>query len=234
MVNDEARTGKSAAWGVSAAVAAAGAVALWQAAHERESHFPIWPFWVAAATGAVLLYLCFATVWNWFPVRRPTLPLPPPPIEESLQKALNVQKSQCQAAGRPYYTLDTLLTLLAVANGRAARCFDIVKPGWATEVRTRLHEHAAELKNEGFVPFEWTERPEVQEAQAAAKRSQARAVTDVHLLLGVLDTPSNTLTDLEKTYGDNVSQLRTAATKAAAQRAVSPTPGVGDAANNTI
>jgi hypothetical protein len=159
---------------------------------------------------------------------------PSAPIEESLQKALNVQKSQCQAAGRPYYTLDTLLTLLAVANGRAARCFDIVKPGWATEVRTRLHEHAAELKNEGFVPFEWTERPEVQEAQAAAKRSQARAVTDVHLLLGVLDTPSNTLTDLEKTYGDNVSQLRTAATKAAAQRAVSPTPGVGDAANNTI
>jgi hypothetical protein len=123
-----------------------------------------------------LLYLCFATVWSWWPV------ISPAPLEESLENALNAQKSQCQAAGRSFYTLDTLVTLLAMPNGRVAGCFDKVKPGWAAEGRTKLQERATNLSDGGYVPFEWADRKEFRGAQKAARRARARAVADVHLM----------------------------------------------------
>jgi hypothetical protein len=68
--NNDGRTGRSAAWGVAAAVFATGAFATWPVAVAPKSTFPIWPSYVFAVVAALALYLCFAIIWGWWPTAR--------------------------------------------------------------------------------------------------------------------------------------------------------------------
>jgi hypothetical protein len=71
MAEDEGRAGKSTAWGVLAALFGGGAITVWvTAAVSPRSHFPIFIAYVFALVGLAGLYLCFATMWGWPPVRR--------------------------------------------------------------------------------------------------------------------------------------------------------------------
>ena len=67
MANEEGRAGRSAAWGVAAAVFGAGTIAAWQAAIAPGSSFPILPAYGVGLIVAAALYMCFATVWGWWP-----------------------------------------------------------------------------------------------------------------------------------------------------------------------
>lgn len=66
----DGRTGRSAAWGVAAAVFGAGAFTTWPVAVAPKPTFPIWPTYLFAGLGALALYMCFATIWGWWPTRR--------------------------------------------------------------------------------------------------------------------------------------------------------------------
>jgi tetratricopeptide (TPR) repeat protein len=70
VANEEGRAGRSAAWGVAAVVFAAGAIAAWQVAVAPKSSFPILPVYVLGLITLAALYMCFATMWDWWPAKR--------------------------------------------------------------------------------------------------------------------------------------------------------------------
>jgi hypothetical protein len=66
VVSEEWRAARSAAWGAAAAVLGVGAFAIWQVAVAPGSSFPILPAY-GVGLAAAALYMCFATVWGWWP-----------------------------------------------------------------------------------------------------------------------------------------------------------------------
>ena len=150
------------------------------------------------------------------------------PLSAAVKSALDGQRGYCEAIGRPFFTPDLLLALLTMP-GRVAQCFDEAEPASAGRVRSQLLFYTARLPAGtagGFVPFDWVEREDVRRAQDAAWRAGALVVTDVHLLLGVLDTPSVTRQQLETKSGVRLKPLRAAALRLADQPPpVTPTPG---------
>lgn len=79
MTNDEGRGGRSAAWGVAGLILAAVAIATWQATIAPKSTSPVWPAYAFGAFTIAALYMCFATVWGWWPAGRPSaIPLQGP------------------------------------------------------------------------------------------------------------------------------------------------------------
>jgi hypothetical protein len=70
VANEEGRTARSAAWGVAALLFGGGAFATWPVAVAAKSTFPIWPVYVFGGAAAVALYMCFATIWSWWPTAR--------------------------------------------------------------------------------------------------------------------------------------------------------------------
>jgi hypothetical protein len=77
VTNDEGRAGRSTAWGVAAGIFAATAVAFWQVAIPPKSTFPILPAYACAGLTLAALYMCFATVWGWWPTGRAAAISPP-------------------------------------------------------------------------------------------------------------------------------------------------------------
>src|SRR5437879_13571405 len=72
MRTEDGRAGRSAAWGVAAVVFGAGAIYTSQLATTANSGFSIWPTYVLGAVAAIALYMCFATIWGWWPAGRST------------------------------------------------------------------------------------------------------------------------------------------------------------------
>jgi PASTA domain len=70
VADEDGRTGRSAAWGVAALVFGAGAIYVSQLATTPKPTFPIWPTYVLGGIAAVALYLCFSTIWGWWPTAR--------------------------------------------------------------------------------------------------------------------------------------------------------------------
>ena len=70
MADDEGRAGRSAAWGILAAVFAACAVGAWQVAIATRSKFFILPACGSGLVAVIGLYMCFATMWHWWPPAR--------------------------------------------------------------------------------------------------------------------------------------------------------------------
>jgi outer membrane protein assembly factor BamB len=58
----------------------AGALATWTVAVAPKSTFPFLPTYIFGGVGAFALYMCFATIWGWWPTTRST---PMPPTETS-------------------------------------------------------------------------------------------------------------------------------------------------------
>jgi hypothetical protein len=70
VANEEGRTGRSAAYGVGAVVFSGGAIYTSQLATASASTFPIWPTYLFGCLAAIALYMCFATIWVWWPTGR--------------------------------------------------------------------------------------------------------------------------------------------------------------------
>ena len=67
-MSSEDKGGRSAAWGVAAAVSAAIFVGvLTLTATLGSSKFPIWPTYVSGVATLLSLYMCFANIWEWWP-----------------------------------------------------------------------------------------------------------------------------------------------------------------------
>src|SRR5690242_1110570 len=67
MADEDARTGRSAAWGVAAGMFGAGAIYVSRLTTTSNSPLPIWPTYVLGSVAVLSLYLCFATIWGWRP-----------------------------------------------------------------------------------------------------------------------------------------------------------------------
>jgi hypothetical protein len=142
------------------------------------------------------------------------------PLTEPVESALRERRAVCEAVGRGFVTPDLLLALLEIPGGRAGQCFDTARPGCASSLRAQLRRYAAALEpgeSGPFVAFGWTERKDVCRAQVVAWADGASAVTDAHLLLGVLDTGSSTRRQLADQFGGDLSTLRDATAKIAAE-----------------
>jgi len=70
VANEDRRAGRSAAWGVVAALFGAGAFTTWPVAVAPKSTFPLLPTYIFAGIAAVALYMCFATMGGWWPTAR--------------------------------------------------------------------------------------------------------------------------------------------------------------------
>ncbi|MEU6590006.1 Clp protease N-terminal domain-containing protein [Streptomyces sp. NPDC046881] len=157
-----------------------------------------------------------------------TAATPLPPLAEPLHEALDAAREVCRATQRAFVTPDLLLALLAVPHGRAAACFDSVRPALAATVREMLRRYLATTEFGPFHPFDWAERADVQHARRLAARDRAPVVNDAHLLLGVLEGGSATSRQLAEWLGADHERLRAAATAAArsARPFAAGTPGV--------
>ena len=95
--------------GVAAVLFGGGAFAAWPVAVAPSSTFPIWPVYLFGGVAAVALYMCFATIWQWWPTSRTvqgplvdaitpvqgpdtgtSASLPPPPVAIRLSPELDV------------------------------------------------------------------------------------------------------------------------------------------------
>jgi hypothetical protein len=75
-VADQDRSnGLSAAWGVVAAVTAAGAFTIWSTGHSPGLRFPIWPAYGFGAMAVIALYLTFASPLGLWPTRARPSPI---------------------------------------------------------------------------------------------------------------------------------------------------------------
>lgn len=144
-------------------------------------------------------------------------------LARAVRLALEATRSSCQERNRAVYTPDLLLTLLDLSGGRIMACLDTVRPGLASRLQTRLSQAAAKLNQEAldpFSPFDLEEYPEVVLAQKLARQSGAPRVTDLHLLMAILDGDSRTKQDLARLLGRDFAILRDAAYEMSLKRYV--------------
>jgi hypothetical protein len=60
----------SAAWGILALVLASAAVVVWQNALPQGWKFPAWSAWVMGISVVLAVYLCFASLFGLWPIKR--------------------------------------------------------------------------------------------------------------------------------------------------------------------
>ena len=113
MANEEGRTARSASWGVAALLFGGGAFATWRVAVASGSTFPLWPVYVFGGVAVIALYMCFATISQWWPTYRAfegpssdaitpvqgpaagtSASLPPPPVAIRLRPDLDVDTNR--------------------------------------------------------------------------------------------------------------------------------------------
>jgi hypothetical protein len=133
-------------------------------------------------------------------------------LSDQLQPALNAARDACQAQHRAFYTSDVLLALLDLSGGRVTGCFDTVRPGLASSIREQLVATLDDdRQHEQFVPFAWLERSDVQLAGQYAISDGRPVVSDMHLLLAILDGESATNRWLKRLLGEEHRQVRAVA-----------------------
>jgi len=135
------------------------------------------------------------------------------PLAGLVREALDAARAACAARGRAFYTPDLLHALFDIPGSGISACFDDAQPGMASRVRDWLVQSVNALtqgRPAPFRPFEWIERPEVQRAADLAATDGAAVVTEVYLLVGVLEGASTTREQLAEIPGldlDHVKQV---------------------------
>ena len=149
------------------------------------------------------------------------------PFAAAVHQALDAERASCRARNRPFLTPNLLLALLELPNGKVGACFNATRDGLAVWARDQLRYYLAssELDEVDFIPFEWVERPEVARAQELAWQTAAPVVTDLHLLIGVLDSESTTRRQLAEFLGSDFGHLRENALQQSQDTEARTTPG---------
>ncbi|MGV9366296.1 hypothetical protein [Amycolatopsis sp. NPDC003731] len=149
-------------------------------------------------------------------------------LSGELQQALDATRDACRTQGRAFYTSDLLVTLLDLPESRAAQCFDAVRFGLSGEIRDQLMQTLdSDKKHSPFVSFDWVERLDVQVAARHAMRDSQLVISEIHLLLAVLDGKAATNLWLQRHLGEEYEQVRAVAERRRRDRPDtinSPTP----------
>jgi ATP-dependent Clp protease ATP-binding subunit ClpA len=126
-----------------------------------------------------------------------------------VREALDAARNACQARHRAVYTFDVLLALLDMPGGRVRSCFEDVASGLSDRVRQGLLAMPDPGKQQHpFVPFEWVERDDMQLAWQYTLSDARPAVSDLHLLLAILDSQSETNLWLKRCLRHEHAQVR--------------------------
>lgn len=125
------------------------------------------------------------------------------PMAEPLLKTLEDVKATCRASDSRILTPHVLLAVLR-SSSAVRLLFDHARSGLATDIQNALANYVRNHKISPFVDLDWRERLEVQAARVVAIRLGVPVVTDRLLLLGVLETPSNTSRQLTAMLGEEV------------------------------
>jgi TIR domain len=147
------------------------------------------------------------------------------PLSVGLRETLNHSYEACRAAGRAFVTPDLLLAL--AQTPQVSACLFTVRKGLDKLLTEQLRRYLATTDTGPFHAFDWGERADVRRAQQLAWAAQVPAVTDLFMLRGVLDTPTNTRRQLAVWLGTAFDSLRDLAqTRSRAAIAPAGTPGV--------
>lgn len=150
-----------------------------------------------------------------------------PPLDPNLEALLELEKDRCREADVELKTPNLLLALLAPRGGLARTLFESAAPEQVARLldRLRAYEPRDSRGNKlGFVDFDWYDREDVQAARQRAREEGEPLIGPRHLLLGFLQTPSNTRDTVQQLLGGPAfSTLRTMAEE---WRPNSGTPGI--------
>ena len=149
-------------------------------------------------------------------------------LSGELKHALDGARDACEGQNRVFYTSDLLVALFDLPSGRAAGCFDEVRGGLSANIRKQL---AATLdpgqQHEPYVPFDWEERPDVQLAARYAVADGRPFMSDLHVLLAILNGESETNRWLQRHLGkehDRVREVAERRRRLPPTRVKTPTP----------
>lgn len=128
------------------------------------------------------------------------------PIDRALLAILNIQKDLHRQNNVPFFTPSLLIVLLEMPNSVARYSLETLKSGLTGELQKRLKSYVAAAPTSAagasFVDFQWEDRADVRLAQQQALKEGSIVVTERHLLLGILETKSNTQQGLKDMLGE--------------------------------
>jgi hypothetical protein len=143
-----------------------------------------------------------------------------------VREALRAAYAACRDRDRMLYTPDVLLALLHLPDKSVTACFEAVRPGLASRIAASSRRFQ-DTPVAAFRPFEWVERAEMRQAQMYAWVHGAPVVNGPLLMLGILDTPSNTRDALATSLGEeDIEVLRRAAMSRIHAVVQDGTPGI--------
>ena len=149
------------------------------------------------------------------------------PLAEPLRRTLDGALQTARATDRVFVTPDLLLALLRQPHSLTRDIFDYTRQGLATEIEDMLSSYLASAPLARFADFDWRERGDVRAAQVVATRQGSPVVTEGHLLIGILETPSNTQRQLLAWLGPGpASKAKEAALRLQSAAIRFRTPGV--------
>lgn len=119
-----------------------------------------------------------------------------PVLDRNLQQLLDAEKARCRTNDAGFATPNLLKALLSIASIK--EIFEKACPGKLEPILGGLRQYRAPGP---FADFEWTDRPDVAAARRRAKAEDRSAIEAHHLLLGFLETESETRAELERSVG---------------------------------
>lgn len=146
-------------------------------------------------------------------------------LDPNLLALLSIEKTRCRERDLAFFTPNLLLALLGPRAGIAHRLLDRTCPGSAESIVDGLRRYEP-VDSSGKVPFtdfEWHDRDDVRAASRRAKQDGRATIDGRYLLLGFLDTESQTRNELRRTLGDDGFERFA---KAAESPEIPGTPGV--------
>jgi Clp amino terminal domain, pathogenicity island component len=148
------------------------------------------------------------------------------PISAPLLRTMNGALLAAQASDRTFVTPHLLLALLRKRGSLTSEIFESARQGLAAEITQILSHYIAGAHLGRFAEFDWLERRDVQAAQVVAARQGVPVIIEGHLLVAILETPSNTQRQLVEWLGaDLTSKTRAIALETKSNAARIGTPG---------
>jgi hypothetical protein len=134
------------------------------------------------------------------------------PVAKPLRRKLDTAVQAARSVDQAFVTPHLLLELIRSRESPTSHVLDYTRQGLAKEIEEILSAYLATARLGKFVDLDWRERPEVQAARVTAARQASPVVTEGHLLVGILETPSNTQKQLVEWLGaELVGKAREAA-----------------------
>jgi len=133
------------------------------------------------------------------------------PFAPPVELVLHAASARAEFNGRRFLTADVLLAILDLPDSAVEKCLECFSQGLADQVRLRLRNALESATKRSdypkWRPFNLDLRPEVLRARELAAEGKDPEVTELHLLLGILDNERSgtrrELTNLLSSEGRN-------------------------------